>query len=86
MSEPGTEAPAAGEEGTIGLRHKHGHEVVTTIGDLRHAHRFLHWDTSISRILSVEVCRVCGEHDRQTVQECAQADCSEHRICEIRFR
>jgi hypothetical protein len=75
-----------GEEITLGLKHKHGRDVISTIGELRHAQRFMHWDTSVSRILSVEMCRVCGEHDRQTVQECAQPDCAEHRICEARFR
>jgi hypothetical protein len=69
-----------------GLRHRHGRETASSIGDLRRAHRSLHWDTGTSRILSVEYCDVCGEYDRQTIQECARADCGEHRICEARFR
>jgi predicted Zn-ribbon and HTH transcriptional regulator len=77
---------APGDGGSIGLRHEHGHEAAVTIGELRRAQRSLHWDTSLSRILYVEVCHVCGQHDRQSVKECAQPDCKEHRICEERFR
>jgi hypothetical protein len=77
---------AAPDGGTVGLSHAHGRETTSTIGDLRRAHRALHWDTGASRILSVEYCDVCGAYDRQTLKECAQADCREHRICEPRFR
>jgi hypothetical protein len=77
---------AAPDEATLGLRHAHGRETTSTIGDLRRAHRALHWDTTISRILRVEYCGVCGEYYRQTIEECRQADCRDHRICEARFR
>jgi hypothetical protein len=46
----------------------------------------MNWDTSVSRVLYVEYCDVCGEHDRQSVTECAEQVCLEHRICEERFR
>ena len=71
---------------TLGVKHAHAREAASTIGDLRRAQRTMHWDTSISRVLYVEVCPVCGEHDRQSVKVCAQEDCKEHRICEPRFR
>ncbi len=74
------------DESRIGLRHEHGKEAAVTIGDLRRAQRSLRWDTSVSRILYVEVCNVCGQHDRQSVKACAQADCTEHSICEDRYR
>jgi hypothetical protein len=70
----------------LGLKHRHEHDSVTTIADLRRAQRALHWDTDASRILRIDVCDVCGEYDRMSVSECAQADCREHRICEARFR
>ena len=84
MSEATPPTPADGS--VLGLRHAHRSEPATTVGDLRRAHRSLHWDTSVSRILYVELCDVCGEHDRQSVKECAQPDCKEHRICEPQFR
>ena len=73
-------------EDVRGLRHRHGSETASTIGELRRAQRSLHWDTSNSRILSVKFCDVCGEYDRQSIAECVRADCLEHRICETRFR
>jgi hypothetical protein len=57
--------------------------LASTIGELRRAQRSMRWDTSTSRVLGVEVCRVCGELDRQSVKECVKADCQEHRICEL---
>ena len=74
------------DEPRIGLQHTHGHEVLSTLAELQHAQRFMHWDTTVIRIVSVEQCRICGEHDRDTVQECAVDDCTEHRICLPRFR
>jgi hypothetical protein len=70
----------------LGLRHVHRREAASTIGELRRAQRSMHWDTGSSRVIYVEVCAVCGEHDRQSIKECAQPDCQEHRICEVRFR
>ena len=82
--EPSEAAPA--DEARIGLKHTHGHEVLSTLAELQHAQRFMHWDTTVSRIISVEQCRICGEHDRETVKECTAEVCSEHRICLPRFR
>lgn len=84
MSNPPPATPS--DESTLGLKHAHGKEVASTIGELRRAHRSMRWDTSVSRILYVELCDVCGEHDRQSVKECAKPDCTEHRICEPQFR
>jgi hypothetical protein len=85
ISDPKADA-TSGDDAVFGLKHVHGRETASTIGELRRAHRSMHWDTSVSRILYVELCPVCGEHDRQSVRECAQPDCQEHRICEPRFR
>ena len=83
---PGNTAGSAEDGADLGLRHKHGQEVASTVGDLRRAQRALHWDTNVSRIIYVEFCDTCGEHDRLSVRECTQAECGEHRICEPRFR
>jgi predicted Zn-ribbon and HTH transcriptional regulator len=74
------------EDTGLGLRHAHKGEAASTIGELRRAQRSMHWDTGTSRVIYVEVCQVCGEHDRQSIKECAQPECQEHRICETRFR
>lgn len=68
------------------LRHLHEWDVVTTVAGLQSAHHWLHWDVGRSRILSVGVCRVCAEADRQSVQECTDADCRVHRICQRPYR
>jgi hypothetical protein len=34
-----------------------------------------------SRIVSVRVCGMCGEHDRESVQLRAESDCKSHPIC-----
>jgi hypothetical protein len=82
--------PQAPEEPTDdnprGLRHLHESEVVTGLAALQSAHHWLHWDVGRSRILSVGVCRICGEPDRQSVQECTDADCHAHRICQRPYR
>ncbi len=69
-----------------GLRHRHECDVVTALSGLQSAHHWLHWDIGKSRILSVGVCRVCGEPDRQSVQDCSDADCHAHRICQRPYR
>ncbi|HYM13957.1 MAG TPA: hypothetical protein VEZ14_00150 [Dehalococcoidia bacterium] len=69
-----------------GLRHRHQCEMVTALAGLQSAHHWLRWDVGRSRILSVGVCRVCGECDRTTVQACADTDCQAHPICQRPYR
>ncbi len=87
MSERPPEAPEEPPDDIdYGLRHGHECDVVTALAGLQSAHHWLRWDVGRSRILSVGVCRVCGESDRQSVQECTDADCRTHRICQRPYR
>lgn len=87
MPEP---PPQAAEEpsddNARGLRHRHECDVVTALAALQSAHHWMRWDVGRSRILSVAVCRVCGEPDRQSVQECRDAACGAHKICRRPYR
>ncbi len=85
MLRPAREADESRNDPEGGLRHRHEHEVVTSLRALQAAHHWLRWDTDKSRILSVEACGTCGERDRQTVRECVAPDCQEHRICQRPF-
>ena len=68
------------------LMHRHECDVVTALPRLQSLHDSLRWDVSKSRIVSVAVCRICGEPDRQSVQECSDAGCGAHRICQRPYR
>ena len=66
----------------IGLMHDHRWHTVSTRAALQSAHDRMRWDVSVSRILAVDVCDVCSEHQRPPIQECTTPGCSEHSICQ----
>ena len=74
------------DETTLGVRHEHKWVTVTARPALQSAHDITRWDVNKSRIISVEVCDVCGEHRDESVQECTETDCHTHRICERPYR
>jgi len=76
---------AASDTG-LGLRHAHVWTTLTHVPRLQAAHDRLRWDVSKSRILSVNVCTVCDELPRDSIADCAVADCHEHKICERPYR
>ncbi len=69
-----------------GVRHDHEWQEATKRPALQSAHDTMRWDVSKSRILSINVCTVCGELQRESISECAVAGCREHRICERPYR
>jgi hypothetical protein len=68
------------------LVHRHGYDEVTALPRLQSLHDSLRWDVSKSRIVAIGVCRICGEPDRESAQECSDADCRTHRICHRPYR
>ncbi len=87
MSEQPPQAPEQTPgDNSLGLTHRHEYDVVTSLPALHSAHHWLRWDVGRSRILSVGVCRTCGEADRESVQACTDADCQAHRICQRPYR
>ena len=68
------------------LVHHHEYDVVTALGRLQSIHDALRWDVGKSRIVSVGVCHICGEPDRNSVEECSEVDCEAHRICKRPYR
>ena len=69
-------------DSALGVRHAHDWQVMTARPRLQSAHDTMRWDVAKSRLLSVHVCAICYEHQRDTVVECTTADCHEHAICE----
>jgi hypothetical protein len=76
------ELPESADDEQTGLKHRHVLEAVSTLRGLQSAHKWLHWDVERSRIVFVKSCGTCGEHDRESVQVCAEADCTSHAICQ----
>jgi hypothetical protein len=70
------------DDRTLGIRHRHDWQAVTTRPRLQSAHDSMRWDVSKSRILSVNTCVRCDEFHRESVQECTTEDCHVHPICE----
>ena len=81
---PPTEGPA--DSSHHSLMHHHECDIVTALPRLQSIHDSLRWDVGKSRIVSVGVCRICGEPDRESVQECSDVDCHAHRICQRPYR
>ena len=65
----------------IGLTHRHDLEEVRTLRGLQSAHKWMDWNVTRSRILSVKACSTCGEHALESVQQCAASNCQSHWIC-----
>ena len=70
------------QDPALGVRHAHNWQVVTARAPLQSAHDTMRWDVARSRLLSVEVCTICYEHQRATVRECTAPNCHDHAICE----
>ena len=75
-----------GPEVLTDLRHAHQWQAETKRSVLQSAHDVLRWDVSKSRILSVNVCAVCGELQRESISECGAPECGDHPICERPYR
>jgi len=74
------------QDSTLGIRHAHDWQVLTARPRLQSAHDTMRWDVARSRLLSVEVCTICFEHQRDTVSECTAPNCHDHPICERPYR
>ncbi len=70
------------QDSALGIRHAHDWQVMTARPRLQSAHDTMRWDVAKSRLLSVEVCAICYEHQRDTVIECSAPNCREHAICQ----
>lgn len=70
----------------VGIRHTHAFEREHGIARLQSAHDGLKWDVSRSRLVSFAACRVCGEIDRDSVEECVVVGCVEHPACRRPYR
>ncbi len=74
------------EDAALGIRHTHDWQLMTARPRLQSAHDTMRWDVAQSRLLSVQVCSMCNEHQRESVSECSLPDCKEHPICERPYR
>jgi hypothetical protein len=72
----------AQDDDALGIRHRHAWEAVTARPALQSAHDTMRWDVSKSRIISINMCTVCGEFHANSVQECTDPKCRKHAICE----
>ena len=70
----------------LGVQHQHEWRVLDTLPRLQSAHDSMRWDVSKSRVLSVKNCVICNTYDRTSAAECADADCSQHKICARPYR
>ena len=75
-----------GEDRMLGIKHAHEWQPVTALPALQSAHDVMRWDVSKTRIVSIDVCTVCGEHGRESILECGVEDCPTHRICSRPYR
>ena len=74
------------EDPALGIRHTHAYVREGNLARLQSAHDRLGWDVSKSRLVSFPACTVCGEIDRDSVEECAADGCVEHRACRRPYR
>ena len=74
------------DERRLGLQHSHTWETVTSRPALQSAHDSLRWDVAVSRILSVNKCKMCDAFERESISECTTTDCHAHAICERPYR
>ena len=65
----------------LGLKHRHAWQAFAALPRLQAAHDHLHWDVSKSRILSFNACVICDDVERDSMVECSDEVCAEHRIC-----
>ena len=74
------------DDRTLGVRHAHDWEAVTSRARLQSAHDSMRWDVAKSRLLAVRRCVVCNEFLRESVEECKADGCTAHPICERPYR
>ena len=75
-----------GNDRSLGVRHEHVWTAVRSLPELQSAHDRMRWDVATGRILSVNICSVCNELDRDSIEECTTRDCTAHSICARPYR